>query len=494
MRTKKPWRIALPAMAFCLAGSFAGTGHAEDWPQFRGPASSGISRSTRPLPTELSPTTNVIWKSQIAPGHSSPVISGDRIYLTTATESRLTTVAVNRDTGVVVWEVDAPFDELEKIHRTGSRAQSSPVTDGEIVVSFFGSSGLNAYTRDGKLLWSKRMGPFKNDFGAGSSPIIEGDRVILVQDHDVDSFIAAYDKRTGAELWKTDRPEFLRNFATPTIWRVNGQAQIVVPATLRIVGYNLENGQEIWTIKGVSRIVNMTPVIGPDNTLYAACWSPGNEGDDRVAPLSVDELFAADADKNGTIEESEFPEHPLKRRFSQLDRNKDSHLTKAEYESVSRSHAEGRNVVLAIAPGGTGDITKTHVKWEQTKQIPYCPSPLFFNNQVAMVKDGGILTVLDAGNGKVVKQGRLKATGNYYASPVAGDGKVYLVSQAGELTVLSPEKNWEEIHTAAFNADGHATPAIADGRVFVRAGDTLYCFGLPATQASLSRPAKSPVE
>lgn len=456
----------------------------EDWPQFRGRRSAGVSSSELTLPIEVSPESLVIWKTKVPPGHSSPVLSKDRIYLTTATDDKLTTVALDRATGTVLWEAPAPYDQLEKIHKTGSRAQSSPVTDGNVVVSFFGSSGLAAFDSSGKLLWSHRMGPFRNDFGAGSSPIIEGDLVILVQDHDVGSFIAAYDKLTGKEVWRTDRSEFLRNYATPAIWEVDGRKQIVVAATLRIVGYDIETGQEIWTVKGVSRIVNMTPVIGPDNTLYAACWSPGNEGDERVEPLTVEELFAADSDKNGTIEENEFPENPFKRRFTQLDRDKDGHLSKEEYQVVIRTHSEGKNVLLAISPGGLGDITNTHVRWEQSKQLPYCPSPLFYRDHLYLVKNGGILSILDAKNGKVLKQARLKATGDYYASPIAGDGKVYLLSQNGELTVIAAKPGWPELHTVSFDGDGHATPAIADGRLYVRVGEYLYCFGLPNQTAA----------
>ena len=479
MSTK--WAFA--AIATCLALTLP-SASAEVWPQFRGTRSTGISGSKVPLPVEVSPDSLVIWKTTVPPGHSSPVLSKDRVYLTAADGDKLSTIALDRATGTLLWEAPAPHDELEKIHKTGSRAQSSPATDGNIVVSFFGSSGLSAFDSSGKLLWSHRMGPFKNDFGAGSSPIIEGDLVILVQDHDVDSFIAAYNKKTGEEVWRTDRSEFLRNYATPTIWEVDGKKQIVVSATLRIIGYDLETGREVWTVKGVSRIVNMSPVIGPDNTLYAACWSPGNEGDERVAPLSVDELFAADADKNGTIEESEFPEHPLKRRFTQLDRNKDGHVSKEEYLTVVRTHAEGKNVLLAIAPGGKGDITSTHVRWEQTKQLPYCPSPLFYEGNLYMVKNGGILSILDAASGKVLKQARLKATGDYYASPIAGDGKVYLLSQNGELTVVAAREGWDELHTVNFEGDGHATPAIADGRLYVRVGDKVYCFGLPNQTAA----------
>ncbi|MDB5391433.1 MAG: pyrrolo-quinoline quinone [Planctomycetaceae bacterium] len=471
--------LALLALSICEPAK------AEDWPQFRGLHGNGVSQSKQALPVEVGPEKLVKWKATLPPGHSSPVLSQDRIFLTGVDQDRLLTIALDRISGKVLWQQPAPYDKPEKIHNTGNLAQSSAVTDGEIVVTFFGSSGLHAYTKDGKHLWSHRMGPFKNDFGAGSSPIIEDNYVILTQDHDVDSFIAAYDKKTGTEIWRTDRSEFMRSYASPTIWTVNGKKEIVAAATLRIVGYDFETGKEKWTVKGVSRLVNMTPIVGPDNTLYAACWSPGGEGDDRIVPPPVEELFASDTDKNGTLEEGEFPENPLKRRFSQIDRNKDGHITRQEYQSVALTHSQGRNVVLAIAPGGSGDITKSHVRWEYTKQIPYCPSPLLYRDALYMVKDGGILSILSPESGKALKQFRLQATGNYYASPVAGDGKVYLMSQNGELTVLAASEGWKELYTVKFEADGHATPAIADGRLYVRVGDKLYCFGLPDQTASV---------
>lgn len=474
------WRLCCLIGVLALFNSMQWPAFAEDWPRFRGPQSSGVSHSRRPLPVDVSPESCVIWKTKVPPGHSSPILTQDRIFLTTAEGGMLATVALDRATGSVLWEAQAPYDALEQVHQTGSRAQSTPVTDGQVVVSFFGSCGLLAYDTSGKFLWSQRMGPFKNDFGAGSSPIIEDDLVVLVQDHDVDSFIVAYHRLTGKEVWRTDRADFTRNYATPTIWEVDGKKQVVVAATLRIVGYDLETGREVWTVRGVSRIVNMSPMIGPDNMLYAACFSPGNDSESRVTPPTVDELFAADADKNGTIEETEFPEGPFKGRFSQLDRNKDGHLSKSEFVSVVRAHTDGQNVFLAIAPGGQGDITKTHVRWEQTKQLPYCPSPLYYEGKIYMIKNGGIFTVLDATNGKVLKHVRLKATSEYYASPVAGDGKIYLMNQNGELTVLSAKTGWEELHTVKFEADGHSTPAIADGRLYVRVGDQLYCFGLAA--------------
>src|SRR5207245_2629232 len=135
------------------------------------------------------------------------------------------------------------------------------------------------------LLWHIPMGPFKNDFGAGSSPIFCGNRVIISQDHDTDSFLMAVDKRTGKQIWKTDRPEFPRGYATPVIWEVNGKKQIVVVGTLRAIGYDVDTGKEIWTVRGLARIINMTPFVAPDNTLYIPAWAPGGDDTDRIEAI-----------------------------------------------------------------------------------------------------------------------------------------------------------------------------------------------------------------
>ncbi len=175
---------------------FAPTMSAADWPQFRGPNATGVADDV-PLPDKIGPENNVIWKVETPPGHSSPIVVGERIYLTAIRDKKLVTIALNRADGHTLWERESPYRKLETIHNIGSHAQPSPAADKQVVVSFFGSSGLFGYNSDGKLLWHKPMGPFPNEYGAGSSPILVGERVILSQDHDNSSFLMSLDKKSG---------------------------------------------------------------------------------------------------------------------------------------------------------------------------------------------------------------------------------------------------------------------------------------------------------
>lgn len=467
--------MVLAAVVWCAA---AGERAVAAWPQFRGENCAGVASGDARLPEEIGPHTNLLWKRELPPGHSSPVVFGERIYLTAVRDGELLTLALEGKTGETLWEAKAPHEQLEAIHRIGSHAQSTPATDGKLVVSFFGSSGLVCHDASGRQMWLHRMGPFKNDFGAGSSPILVDDRVILCQDHDTDSFLAAYDKRTGKPLWKTDRSDFARNYCTPVVWEVEGRKQIVVAATLRVVGYDFLTGRQLWTVRGMSRTVCMTPVVGGDDVLYVAGWSAGGDADDRIRVGPFAEVAAEyDQNRNGALEEAELPMGPIRERFAQVDRDKDGGVSRAEYDYFSNLFDESKNVVMAIRPGAAGDATQSHVKWQSNRHVPFCASPLYDRGRVFTVKDGGIFCSIDASSGKIAKTGRMHGTKNYYASPVAGDGKIYVVDEQGGLSVVTSEARWRLLSSADFGENVYATPAIDDGRILLRTVGHLYCFG-----------------
>lgn len=462
-----------------LSGSDKSASAQQAWPQFRGPGGNARAAGDHGYPAEIGPDKNVIWKVALPAGHGSPVIAGERIYLPVQRDEKLFTACLDRKTGETLWEVEAPHRGLEEIHRIGSHAQSTPATDGERVVSFFGSCGMFCYDTEGKLLWHVPMGPFANDFGAASSPIIVGDSVILCQDHDIGSFLAAYDKHTGKLLWKTDRTEFPRNYCTPYVYEIDGKPQIVVAATLRAIGYDIADGRELWTVRGLSRVVCSSPVAGPDGTLFVAAWAAGGDAGERVSlePFA-DAIAKFDKNNNGTLERSELVKGDnVERRYPQIDRDKSESITQEEYEFYRNLFDQSRNVTLAMRPQGMGDVTERSVVWQYDRFVPFVASPVWVDDLLFTIKDGGILTCLDAKTGKPLKTARVPGTGSYYASPVAADGKVYLCNQGGEVTVVEATGKWSVLAEADFGEDIYATPALVDGRIYLRTAGHLYCFG-----------------
>lgn len=470
-------QAAILTTALSLFVNWPDSPGAGSWPQFRGPGGNGVAVGSGSLPTEIGPDQYVVWKTAIPSGHSSPVLYGDRIYLTGIEGKRQYTFALDHSTGKEIWRAEAPARVAEKIHGIGSHAQSTPVTDGRHVVSLFGSAGLYCYDRDGKELWNVPMGPLKTEFGAATSPLLVDGRVILAQDYDGDSFLIVLNVENGKPIWRADRAEFPVGYASPAIWTVDGKKQIVQAGALRVVGYDFDTGKEIWTVRGMARVCNMTPSIGPDNVLYLAGWAAGADAGDLIVIPPFEEVLAKhDKNKNGVIEFEELPAGPVKERFPQYDPNRDRRLDRAEWDRMRAIFALAKNRMVAIRPGGTGDITTTHVLWQQTKQLPYVPSPLLYQGLLFMVKNGGLVSTLDPKTGKSLKYDRIGAAGNYYSSPVGGDGKVYFASQNGDLTVISALAQWQVLHSVHFGEEIFATPAIVDGRIYLRTAGHLYCF------------------
>ena len=468
--------IAITTLTLVL--STAGEPAPGNWSQFRGSSASGIAVGNQVLPTEIGPKQYVVWKTPLPNGHSSPVVHGDRVYLTGVADNKLFTIGLDRKSGKELWSTEAPHKGLEKVHKIGNAAQATAATDGQHVVVFFGSAGLFCYDKDGKELWRVPMGPFKTEFGAASSPLLIDGRVILNQDYDNESSLTVYDVKTGKQIWKVDRNEFGVGYASPVIWTVNGKKQIVQAGTLRVVGYDFDTSKEIWTVHGMSRIGNMTPTVGPDNILYLAGWGAGADAGDIIDVPDFDGMLQKhDANKNGALDAEEIPKGPVKDRLPQFDRNRDDKVDRTEWVNMRRIFASAKNRMVAIRPGGVGDVTKTHVLWEQTKQLPYVPSPLLYNDVLFLAKNGGLVSSLDPKTGKSLKFERIPGRGSYYSSPVGGDGKVFFLSELGELTVISAKADWEVLHTAEFDEQVFATPALVDGRIYLRTAGHLYCFG-----------------
>lgn len=464
--------LVLAIAALFHAGCSATSAAEPAWPQFRGPNATGVCPDSKPLPTEIGPETNVVWKVTTPAGISSPAVVGDAIYLTALEDGKLWTLALSAVDGHTLWKQEAEYEKLEKVHRVGSPATASVATDGEHVVSMFGSAGLFCYDRSGKLLWKLPLGPFDNQFGAPSSPIIVDDMVVLVEDHDNDSFLAAFDIKTGETRWRTDRSFYRRNYNSPVVWEQGGEKQVVVAGTAQVTAYDAQSGALRWFIRDGSRVISATPVVG-ENQLYVANSGGGEETN---LPSFATVAAGADANKNGELEAAELPNSLVKRFIDQFDRNDSGGLDEPEYESIREILSYARSVAMAIRPGAKGDATETHQAWTYTRSLPRNSSPLVYQGTLFFINDGGILTSLDAETGDMEKQGRLRGTDAYYSSPVAGDGKLYCISQKGRLTVVSAEPKWKTLADADFEEDVMATPALLDGKIYVRTAGHLYCF------------------
>lgn len=449
----------------------------ENWPHFRGPNCSGTSRDARP-PIKISPTNNVVWSTEVPWSPSSPCIWNNRIFLTTFVDGELQTRAYETRDGRLLWTKGLKPEKLETFHRTeGSPAAGTPATDGKKVVSYFGSFGLICYDFAGKELWRHPLpvAASGGGFGSGTSPIISGNLVLLNRDQEENSSILAVDLSTGKTAWETPRPDATGSFGTPIVWNNNGIAEVVMPGSIRLKGYDLKTGKERWVVEGVVGFACTTPVVG-DGLLFFAGWSPGKSD----APWPSWETFLEKQDKNhdGEITFDEFD--PEDRDFARgMDRNHDGKITKADWDILQAHMAKSENVLVAVSPGGRGDITQTHVVWKATRGLPYVPSPLFYEDRLYLIKDGGMLSCFDVKTGKpCYMQERLEGAGGaYYASPVAADGRIYLATKDGKLSVVKAGGEVPEIlHQANFEEPIFATPALVGDRVFLRTKTKLYAF------------------
>jgi outer membrane protein assembly factor BamB len=448
---------------------------AENWPQFRGPNCSGVSLQAKP-PVKIGPTNGVLWKINVPWSPSSPCVWGDRIFLTTFADGELQIDCYKAENGAPVWSRGLKPEKLETYHHSeGSPAASTAATDGERVVSYFGSFGLICHDFAGKELWRHPL-PLAmsgGGFGSGTSPIIAGDLVIVNRDQDQNSSLLAIDIRSGKTAWEAARPEASGSFGTPIIWNNGGRDEVVMPGAIRLKGYDLRTGAERWAFEGVTTFPCTTPVTA-EGMLFFAAWAPGKAD----APFPSWEKFLERSDKNkdGEITLDEFD--PSDREFARaMDMNHDGKVTKEDWDLLAARNAKGENVAIAIKTGAKGEVTQNDLAWKFTRGLPYVPSPLYYDGRFYMVRDG-MLTSLDAKTGKpIYTQERLNANGNYYASPVGADGRIYFISDPGKLTVVKAGGETPEIlHQADFGERTFATPALVGDKLYLRTASKLYAF------------------
>ncbi len=452
-----------------------------DWPQFRGPNASGVSDATH-LPVQFGPSKNVIWKTDLPPGHSSPVISADRIFVTAFDAGKLYVIAMDRSTGRITWRREVPRPRKQELHKSNSPASPSVATDGKNTFAFFTDFGLISHGSDGEERWRLPLGPFNNPFGLGASPILANGKVIQVCDSETGSFLIAVDQKTGKVAWRVERPDMTRGFSTPVLYQPkDGGLQVLVAGTNRFIAYEVDTGKEIWSVHGLTWQMKPTPIVNGD-VAYILGWAGGaDQGSQEQIPTLAEILKDYDANKDGKLAVSEAPLR-YKKDLAESDLDRDGFYDEREWNKFIEKRSSV-NSVMAVRLGGSGDMTAKSILWRYYKSLPNASSPVLYKNVLYLVKEGGILTALDAATGTVLKQGRLTgALEFYYSSPVAADGKIYAASEGGHIAVIKAGADWEILAVNDVEDEVTATPAPLDERLYVRTRSALYCFGNDAAR------------
>lgn len=488
-----------------LFAFFCSNALAEDWSQFRGPNGTGVSETTG-LPSEFGPSKNVIWKTALPPGHSSPVLTKDRVFVTGyakvdsgakrnahASQAspiekevyKLLVIALDRQTGKILWEREVPKRLKGRLQNVNNPASPSPVTDGANVYVFFQDFGLISFDANGKERWRRPLGPFNIFYGFGASPILVDDKVILPVDQDSpSSYLVAVDKNTGRVRWQVERPVVISGYSTPIVYQPkHGPKQIVVPESFQLSAYSVADGKRVWWVRGLA--CEMKSIASHDSEyLYINGWGfPQNQPGQQVATIPWEEALPK-YDKNSDrqiakteVTGTEKMERMLGGAFEAFDMNRDDKLSAKDWE-VFRAMMASENGLLAIKMGGQGDQTAQAIRWRYTKPVPQVPSTLLYKGVLYMINDSGILISFDPATGNVIKQGRLHgAIDKYFSSPVAADDKVFLIGQGGQVSVLKAAGEWEVLKVNELDDETFATPAIADGRIYIRTRSAMYAFG-----------------
>ncbi len=488
--------LTLRLASFLIVSVLSGSVVAADWPQFRGPNSAGVANGGS-VPSEFGPGKNELWRASVGAGHSSPCVVGDAIFLTAYDEKQkqLSVVCIDRRDGSTRWQRPVPANQIEKGHPSFNPASSTPASDGQRVVAYFGSYGLICFDMQGQQLWDFKMPLTKSFGGNATSPAIIGDRVILYRGNYVDHFLLAVDKVTGKQLWRVPQSERITGEMACTACPIVAGDKLIVHTARSMQAFDIATGERIWVAKCATTATS-TPVLAGDEVLVAA-WNKLGEPELRPEFPTFQQLIQEhDQNGDGSIsrdelptlwifhrpEGAEAPQNGATVRFGSVDANKNKQISEQEWTQHVRrleSFRKGYQThgILAIPINCEGLVNPDQVRTLETVGIPEVPSPLCDGKYVYFVKNGGVLTCLELKTGKRVYRTRTRGRGTHYASPLIADGKIFTIAGDGRISVLTLGPDPKILATNDMQDSVYATPAIVDGIVYVRTHSTLYAFG-----------------
>jgi outer membrane protein assembly factor BamB len=474
-----------------------------NWNQFRGPNGQGVAQAAR-IPVHFSPEENVLWKTVIPAGHSSAVIWNDRIFLTAyepANGNELITLCIDRKYGKILWRRAIQAEAKVWFHPFNNAASSTPVADEKHVYVYFGTYGLLCYDHAGNEVWQRKIDTPKSKYGMATSPVLYEDKVILVLDGDGGSSrLLAIHRDTGQTVWEQPRSLFKAGWSTPVIWRHGEAEELVVLGSKRLTSYDPSTGAEIWWAGGFPQETVGVPVTG-DGLVFASAAALGGRGDEKWDAAGTWKMIVEQFDRNhdnqiqrdemtkgfAFIQRPELPKDnpgyglPVRNMDILLrifDHDKDRIISEDEWmETMSGFAAHSHPNLMAIRPGATKDARQSHVAWEIQRGIPETPSLLYCQGKLYLLRDGGVLTCLEAATGKELFRQRIGASGQYTASPIVAGEKIIAASVRGIVTVIQVD---DELNVLARNNFGEkifATPAVAENKIYLRTTGHLYALG-----------------
>ena len=499
----------LPAICLMVAGLLATVSPAggDDWTQFRGPNSSGVA-TTASIPLSFGPDAHVHWKAAIGPGHSSPCVADGRIYLTSfaSARSQMLVHCLSATSGEQQWQHAFTADQLEKGHPSFNPASSSPACDGEVVVAYFGSLGLVALRTSGELLWERRMPTTKSFGGNATSPIIAGDLVILYRGNYLDHNLLAFDRLTGEERWRVPQSEKFTGEMACTACPIVVDDKLIVHSARSVQCFDVHSGELIWLTKCATTATS-TPIVVGDDVVVAAWNKMGEPALRPPFPTYAELLAQHDADHDGGISKGEFPElwifhrpdgmeAPMnggRVRFNWADRDKDQQITATEWAAQRKDLDSFRagyetHGLLAIPLNSAGILKQDEVRTLETQGIPEVPSPVSDGRYIYLIKNGGILTVIEQSRGKRVSRVRTPGRGTHYASPIIAGDHLLTVAGDGVISVLTLGSQPEVVATNRMGESVYASPVVLGDTLLIRTHSTLYAFRSAAeTQTTSDR-------
>ncbi|MCH2179858.1 MAG: PQQ-binding-like beta-propeller repeat protein [Mariniblastus sp.] len=484
-------RYLLAVFIFSAGSVFGQPSETTNWPMFRGPQGLAQSQSVG-IPLEFDDHTNVQWKVDTPPGHSSPVVWGETIFITGYDDDHLWLLALAKADGSLLWKRDFPKAQDEDFeHLDSCPAAPTCCTDGERVFSYFGRFGLSAHDFKGNLIWEKQFPSDPSAFGTGSSPICHQGKVYLQRDTDSFSGLFCFDAETGRELWMAPRPIVTTSYSTPFIWESDAGTQLIAAGCGTLKGYDLDEGKELWSVGNLPIFICPSPTATEDLLVFGG-WTTAHIEKDSMSKNLIEDLklgerteltakdLLSEFDENGdaTLAKNELPESRLKDAFRYVDGNRSGLLEAAELTGMlTRDAAKGRNVMVAVRSGGKGEITESHTVWESQRMLPYVASPLIVDGLLYYAKKGGIFSCLELKTGKTVYQKRLKLGGEYYACPIQIGSHIFLGAERGTMLVLKSGREFEIVARNEFPEGIYATPAVSKNQLFLRTQSQLFCIG-----------------